>query len=422
MLLVNLDGVMKRQYTKKLSLIMVTLITMLSGYGVLYAWNWLTASTWDGLTAVKWNELVSKVSGITTDTNWNVWVWISIPESILHISKTATNWNDGYIKHRVARDSSYWWWVHVWRSRGTIENQTALQDGDILYYNSAAGHDGTIYKPSAILTRYVDWEVSDWVVSWAFSFDTYFNWNRRDSFDIRANWYIGIGTIDPKADLHIVSTWSGATLMLWSVHNVAALTPEIQLRANNWNNPKIGVASAHTYDAELWSYIQFINEGPYARKGIWFFTKQTANYTGTEVGTDVFERMRIWIDGDVWIWTASPNAKLDVVGNINMWKNVFTANNSTWHSLKYNMEQWNGGWTALVMCSNNTTTYQWKFALYFVRATHSSSTYVESVYMNGNMDMFSFRNNNGNLEVQWWDSLVWVNTTATCSVISMWNS
>jgi len=126
--------------------------------------------------------------------------------------------------------------------------------------------------------------------------------------------------------------------------------------------------------------------------------------------------------GNVGIGTTGPNYKLDVSGNINMKKNYFLANNATWKSLNYKMTQGEGGGAALVMCSQHTDAASGHVALYLIRATHSSTTSITTVYIGGNLDMFSFRNNNGILEVKGWDGGTGLTTAASCVVISQGSS
>ncbi len=47
-----------------------------------------TATTWETLTATKWNDLVSKVSWILTDCSGNVWIWTETPGAKLEVNWT----------------------------------------------------------------------------------------------------------------------------------------------------------------------------------------------------------------------------------------------------------------------------------------------------------------------------------------------
>ncbi|MCH2188259.1 hypothetical protein MK079_00320 [Candidatus Gracilibacteria bacterium] len=142
----------------------------------------------------------------------------------------------------------------------------------------------------------------------------------------------------------------------------------------------------------------------------------------SNVDATPIESLYIRNNGNVGVGTTTPNTTLDVNGNINLRKKNFAANNSDWISLEYNMVQDSGGGAVLVMCSTNYNTSGGRIALYLVRGTHSSTSTIEDVYLGGTRDMFSFRNNNGNLEVRGWDSGIGLATNAACSVISMGNN
>lgn len=81
---------MKHIISKKfVSLIALWTTTVILGYASVYAWNGLTASTGDSLTAAKWNELVDKVAWIHTDVDWKVGIGIETPLSLLHLKGTS---------------------------------------------------------------------------------------------------------------------------------------------------------------------------------------------------------------------------------------------------------------------------------------------------------------------------------------------
>jgi len=128
--------------------------------------------------------------------------------------------------------------------------------------------------------------------------------------------------------------------------------------------------------------------------------------------------IKILGNGNVGIGVEDPRYALDVAGNVNLRKDFFYADNITWKSLNYNMVQSYGGGAALVMCSTNSTVSGGHVAVYIIRATYSSTSAISAVYLGGTLNMFSFRNNNGNLEVKGWDPGVGLQTNATCSLFS----
>ena len=60
------------------------LSAILTSIIVVKAWNWLNATSWDTLTAAKWNELVDKIAGVTT-SGGNVGIGTDTPVDSLHV-------------------------------------------------------------------------------------------------------------------------------------------------------------------------------------------------------------------------------------------------------------------------------------------------------------------------------------------------
>ena len=83
----------------------------------------LNATSWETLTAVKWNELVDKVAGVTT-SGWNVGIGQTNPSATLEVYNTA--WTNDALA--VNTDGS---WLIASFSKGWIEKVVIANDGKV---------------------------------------------------------------------------------------------------------------------------------------------------------------------------------------------------------------------------------------------------------------------------------------------------
>ncbi len=262
---------------------------------------------------VEWSGSINAVY-----IGWKVWIGTDNPLGVLSMEVDADDWSDWYVKLSVARDSSYWWWNHVTRSRWTHENKIALQENDLLSYNAWSWYDWINYRPSAVLNTYVDQVVSTWAVSWAYSFDTYDNWVRRDVMDIRSSGYVWIWTRDPQFQLDIA--WTGRLRVqndgqYWSYVNLENTTT-----ANSWQ-------IAHTWNS--WAYdddlriIEDLSDTRFVIKqwwNVWIGTSapRLVNTTSKVLTIDGWDAK--WPDIE-FIWhnvaaSASPHGRIMFVNNV----------------------------------------------------------------------------------------------------------
>lgn len=205
---------MKTIKNKKIKILAIALFATASIYAAAPVWGYLPGATTDP-DCVPWVDAncTVKMAWMFTEwtnswdavlTSWNIWIGTDSPASILDIKTTATNWDQWYIKLKVARESSYGWWMHFGRSRWTIDTPTANQDWDLLAYLGFSGHDWTEYKWWATIRPYVDWEVSEWIVPGWFKF--YVNdkeWNNKNVLDIKSSWNVWIWTSTPENKLDV---------------------------------------------------------------------------------------------------------------------------------------------------------------------------------------------------------------------------
>lgn len=96
-------------------------LTLSFTYGVIYAWNWLQASSWDSLTASKRNELYSIVNTNSwkltwvSNTNGNIWIGISSPSKKLEVDGWIQSHSDGFvlpdgsILNTISYSQLEWW-------------------------------------------------------------------------------------------------------------------------------------------------------------------------------------------------------------------------------------------------------------------------------------------------------------------------
>jgi len=104
----------KFKYTK---LLVSILLSVWITSWLVFAWNGLQATDWDTLTAAKWNELVTKVTGIETNTytkteidnKWyltsTTWWWVQLSSTCT----TSTPWVMNYDSVNELMNICLWW-------------------------------------------------------------------------------------------------------------------------------------------------------------------------------------------------------------------------------------------------------------------------------------------------------------------------
>ncbi|NPA43817.1 MAG: hypothetical protein GXO27_07300, partial [Chlorobi bacterium] len=91
-----------------------------------------------------------------------------------------------------------------WRSRGSIDNLTAVQNGDALTGLIAKGFDGSTYRPAARIKVYVDGNVTSGIVPGKISFQIQEEGGAiTERVVIRNNGNVGIGISEPARKLHV---------------------------------------------------------------------------------------------------------------------------------------------------------------------------------------------------------------------------
>ena len=140
--------------------------------------------------------------GIFVQDNGDVGIRTNNPEASLHILMDENTKNFRLERNQDVKlkDAG----VVSFRSRGTNDNKTALEDGDAISALGALGHDGTDYTLSSWIRFYVDGDVSQGIVPGRIMFNT-----RRQDGDwdprmvIKNDGKVGINTSFPKAMLHL---------------------------------------------------------------------------------------------------------------------------------------------------------------------------------------------------------------------------
>ncbi len=164
-------------------------------------WN-LTAESGDTLTLAKWNELVSRVRWVFTDSTWKVWIWKENPTTALDVNGTIKATSYEWITFPVETDStvissvkdwvSWWelWWVPAWFSDGVDNVWVSRWDLWIKVYQCPA-----IAPHSRCTSSSCVWQIS---TSQTCYYDTYGGeWCTMGSSACTYKWYMLIDTTTP---------------------------------------------------------------------------------------------------------------------------------------------------------------------------------------------------------------------------------
>ena len=293
-------------------------------------------SVWDNVDGTVANETSTDINYM----NGNIGIGTTTPLGVLSIQKDATNGNEWYIKHSVARDAGFWGGFHFFRSRGTHASPLSVQEGDRLVYRNNLGYDGSAFQSAAVYTTYVDGLVSAGIVPWAHSFDVTNNsGSLLDAVDITSNGNIGFGTNDPSDHLTLERSgdWSGIQMLHYKWTGTSH--PYLVMRSDGWSKANPGNL---LQNQTVGAVVSRVNQHPWAGASIYMRTEE--DHDVTSAGTNMTlattglwkitaqERMRISADGNVGIWTNTPEVKLDVAWIESVWAE---AKQYTWAAYYY---------------------------------------------------------------------------------------
>lgn len=253
------------------------IITIFVSYGIVVAWNWLTASDWDTLDFTKWNQLVDK---ITKDWKMNTLVVVDeteewslnplAPMASLHIR--AKNWEPAVYTSWSPMDLTY----------PTGENFQVWE------------RDGTNFLERFRIS-WTTWNVWIWTsdpqekLVVASDYDADFDLStshaaQSSSFHIRRSH----GTTDsPSVPVNTGWNWG----QIW----------KIEAEVFDWSSYRDGAAIGFNLDSEPW---------------VWDIPTNMTFATTPDWSSGLQTRMFISQNWNIWIGTSSPSTKLHVAGTI----------------------------------------------------------------------------------------------------------
>ena len=279
-----------------------------SGYNLESYWSWiLVQSIWWEMTSIwGWWLTIDKV----WQTNW--FAWISLKDDIQNWRMVKHNNGDFHIQDVTAWQTkplviekwtgNIWiWWIvpSIW-----WEQDLKLDVEWAIWWTSFCDEDGNNCSTASELAS---------AVSGGGKFVTWSGWVNA----VYEGGNIGIGTDDPGSKLHI-----NGTVWIWITWNTELIP--------NVNITDLPIGSTH-----MW----FVLEGPTNANilfdlknngetdGIWF------RYSSNQDTVIDSYAMAIKWNGNVWIWTTTPTAKLHVSGDAKiLWWSAdswLTVSNST---------------------------------------------------------------------------------------------
>ena len=182
----------------------------------------LTATSWEWLTAAKWNDLVNKVSWVYTDGSGNVGIWTDTPQNNFSVFK--------------------------WTPSGIVWD--TLDSYSIADFTTNTNEDWikrglTIWAPTSNINSPVFLKVT-----WTSNRMWFLNQFDNENLTILDNWNVGIWVNSPQSALHLwYNSWWNAKFRIdethWSVnwncvfevnYNSCASFWATWLWTNNWLN------------------------------------------------------------------------------------------------------------------------------------------------------------------------------------------
>lgn len=286
-------------------------ITILLSYSILYAWNGLTASDWDTLNFIKWNQLVDQVTNngkmnsltivdSTQEANLNN----SAPLAALHI-RTRAGDQAGIFTAWTPQDLTYPYWENfqVWE------------------------RDGITFIERLRI-----------------------NWT---------TWNIWIWTNSPQEKLVVVSDLD-ADFDLSTSHPAQSSSIHIRRSHGTHDTPTIPTNVWWNWQ-QIWKIEAEVYNGSSYKDGAYIAFNLEQSATSTSIPTSMIlattpvnstsasPRIHIQSNWNVWIWTSSPSTKLHV---------AWTITEDSDQRLKENIQKLE--WNLDKIINLQWVTYNWK--------------------------------------------------------------
>ena len=315
----------------------ITITTgLFCSFSILYAWNGLTASAGDSLTAVKWNELVDKVSWINTGVTWDraaIWWPSPHPTDALSVYNNTDSVSAiGLIWQSTTHDLSL-----VYRIGDTAKAQVRYYPGtDSL--NLWTQWD---YLTQLVLEKW--WNVWIWTnnpeakldvngfvaakwISINHATDAFINikqetWGDGYAIGADVDWWDSIvfrPIVNNTMWLPNVIFKTNGNVWIWTTDPKGKLDIKggnlqvTKWASWDWSTRNAWIIFARTDYPE--NYLNLISNSHSGTMGNGTMTFELATWASSRASVMVLQN-----DGHVWIWETNPEAQLEVNGDILFW-------------------------------------------------------------------------------------------------------
>lgn len=251
---------------------------------------------------------------INNTNTGNVGVGTTTPVSPLHIASESTAGTRGMTGSQHSPDGNSFLFTFR-KSRGTKLAPAAVVNGDSIFNLASEAYDGATYVNGGRIRFAIDGPVTSGSAPTAMQFFTGNNGSGIERMRINSAGNVGIGTVSPLARIHVQGA---ADVLVGRFENTNSTGyTEVQVRNNggtDFDRIQFGIGGTATGNI-------YQNKGyVLAASSIDGLILQASKASGiVQVLTGgSTERMRIDASGNVGIGTATPGAKLEVVGNVNV--------------------------------------------------------------------------------------------------------